>query len=484
MKNAISSLLILLGFISLNAQNEYERVNATVSKNKIRSHIYFLASDELKGRETGSHEGNIAALYLANQLRRYGVKDVPGTDKPYYQSFTLNNLVPPQKMLMKIGDKSTDKLIWIKGADLDKEAETVFVNHGMPQDYSDIEVAGKWVIAKAGTAEDNSLRTAVGATEQKRELAKQKGAIGLIEISDAPERAWRSLSFYYNRKKVVPGEVEAYPHVWVSNSDFSTKNFSQKPQLLLQIEGVEAAKLNTQNVVGMVEGTDSVLKDEFIIYSAHYDHVGTGKPDNKQDSIFNGARDNATGSVTVLSAAENIAKYPTKRSALFILFTGEEKGLLGSNYYVNHPLIPMNKMVFCFNSDNGGYNDTTLSTIIGLNRTTVAPHIVRANKEVGLKAIDDPAPEQNLFDRSDNVHFAVKGVPAPTYSMGFTAFDKEINRFYHQRSDQADNLDYDYLYKFFFSYVLSGRYIANDPQTPFWVEGDKYYEAGKALFEK
>ena len=227
-----------------------------------------------------------------------------------------------------------------------------------------------------------------------------------------------------------------------------------------------------KNVVGMVEGTDPELKNEFVIYSAHYDHIGIGQPNAEGDSIYNGARDNAVGVVTVLSAAESIAKNPTKRSALFILFTAEEKGLLGSKWYAEHPLIPMNQMVYCFNSDNGGYNDTSVATIIGLERTTVADHIKAACKEFDLEAIDDPAPEQGLFDRSDNVSFASKGVPAPTFSLGFRSF----------ASDNSDNLDYDYLTKFFGAYVMACRLIANDPITPFWVEGDKYHAAGKALY--
>ena len=109
---------------------------------------------------------------------------------------------------------------------------------------------------------------------------------------------------------------------------------------------------------------------------------------------------------------------------------------------------------------------------------------IAAAKEFDLTAIDDPAPEQGLFDRSDNVNFAKKGIPAPTYSMGFTAFDDEIMKYYHQTSDNPGNMDYDYLVKFFKSYVLSSRLIANDPKTPFWTEGDKYYDAGVKLYEK
>jgi hypothetical protein len=99
-----------------------------------------------------------------------------------------------------------------------------------------------------------------------------------------------------------------------------------------------------------------------------------------------------------------------------------------------------------------------------------------------LTSIDDPDLAQGLFDRSDNVSFASKGIPAPTFSLGFTAFDDEIHKYYHQVTDNPDSLDYNYLTQFFKSYVLACRLIANDPKTPFWVTGDKYYEAGQKLY--
>lgn len=332
--------LLLLSVISINAQSNKEKVLKTVDQNTIKGHIYFLADDALKGRETGTPEGKIAAAYLANTLRSYGVKPNPKTGN-YYQEATLK-----------------------------------------------------------------------------------------------------------------------------------TRARGNRPSVTIQ----------SQNVIGIVEGTDPELKDEYIIYSAHYDHVGTHPSNVPGDSIFNGARDNAVGSTTVLSMAENLAKYPTKRSALFIFFTGEEKGLLGSRYYVENPVLPLNQMVYCFNSDNAGYNDTSIATIIGLPRTTAEQHIKDAATAFGLTAVDDPAPEQGLFDRSDNVSFARKGIPSPTFSLGFRSFSGDVTKYYHQPGDEANTLDYDYLLKFFQAYVLAGRSIADDKETPTWVKGDKYEAAGKALY--
>ncbi len=150
---------------------------------------------------------------------------------------------------------------------------------------------------------------------------------------------------------------------------------------------------------------------------------------------------------------------------------------------MEHPLLPLNKMVYCFNSDNAGYNDTTVATIIGLGRTTAEGFIKTACQAYNLTAIDDPVPEQNLFDRSDNVSFAKKGVPAPTFSLGLTAFDGEVTKHYHQASDQWNTLNYNYLYRFFGSYVYACRLIGNAPERPFWKPGDKYYSAGMELYK-
>ena len=283
-------------------------------------------------------------------------------------------------------------------------------------------------------------------------------------------------------------EEGSFQHCWMGSENLDIIKALQKGKggkkdiLNITIEGRLVDAFETPNVVGVIEGTDPELKNEYVIYSAHYDHVGIGRPDAEGDTIYNGARDNAIGTAGVLAAVEHLSKYPTKRSALFISFTGEEKGLLGSKWFAKHPPFPLKQIIYCFNIDNAGYNDTSLVTVFGLGRTTAERHMMDACKTFGLRAIDDPAPEQGLFDRSDNVSFAEKGIPAPTFSMGFTAFDEEIFKYYHQASDEADSMDYPYLLKYIRSFLLSGRFIANDPAKPFWTKGDKYYDVGVELY--
>lgn len=487
MKTIFLSLLVAFPFINF-AQDDIEKVTSTVAKSEIEGHIYFLASDELKGRQTGTPENKIAAQYLANMLRGYGVKPVT-ENKSYFQKVTLNSTSSFTNASLKIEDFTTSKIVTIKKGNTSFSGALVFANYGLAEDYNTLDVKGKIVVTYSGTKDNSNLRFAFSKVQEKIALAKEKGAVGIIEVNSIDDRTWSQLDHSFNGEKMSVSEEEEpnnFTYLWINDQkEEISKFFEDKNEIkaTVEVQGIKKSKVVSQNVVGMVEGTDPKLKDEFVIYSAHYDHVGIGKAiDN--DSIYNGARDNAVGTVTVLSAAQNIAKYPTKRSALFILFTGEEKGLLGSKWYVNHPMIPLDQMVYCFNSDNGGYNDTSIATIVGLERTTAAEDIKKAATPFGLKAIDDPAPEQGLFDRSDNVHFAAKGIPAPTFSMGFTAFDEEITKYYHQVTDNPDTLDYDYLLKFFQSYVLACRNIANNPETPFWVEGDKYYEAGKKLYNK
>ncbi|MCK5872841.1 MAG: M28 family peptidase [Methylococcales bacterium] len=487
-KSILFMLMISLG-IHMNAQSDAELVKSTVIKSDIESHIYFLASDELRGRQTGSNECKIASAYLANHLRKYGVKPA-GENGSYYQNVPLETVTAAKNIQVKINDFEGDQFLAMSVRNFDFNGDAIYLDYGTKEDFEAADVKGKLVVVKAGTSETKEVRAKYRAGMQKREMAKQFGAAGLVELVEVEEKMWDRYAHYFNDDKTGLKSQEKegnYIHLWMVDKGMSgaaslKKSKSIKAQI--KIEGINNIDFSSRNVVGYLEGTDPKLKDEFIIYSAHYDHIGVGKPNAENDSIYNGARDNAVGTVTVLSAAENIGKYPTKRSSLFILFTGEEKGLLGSKYYADNPVMPMNKMVYCFNSDNGGYNDTSKVTIFGLNRTTVAHHIIEGAKEFGLEAIDDPAPEENLFDRSDNVNFAKKGVPAPTYSMGFTAFDEAINKTYHQVTDNPETVDYDYLEKFFRAYVLTCRLISDDPIRPFWTEGDKYYEAGVELYKE
>ena len=255
----------------------------------------------------------------------------------------------------------------------------------------------------------------------------------------------------------------------------------------LNVSEVSKKPVMSYNVVGVLEGTDPVLKNEYLVLTAHFDHVGTGKKGGRvteSDTIFNGARDNAFGTTAILSAVKSFTQKRTKRSILFIGYTGEEIGLLGSKYYVEHPLLPLKQCIFNLDCDGAGYNDTTKVTVIGLDRTDAEAEIIAGSKAFGLTAINDPVPEQNLFDRSDNVNMAAKGIPAPDFAPGFTAFDVEINKFYHQVADSPETVNYNYLLKYCQAYIYSARLIADRPIAPKWKAGDKYEKAFNTLYGK
>tara|TARA_R110002033_G_scaffold26394_1_gene60198 strand:- start:10743 stop:12233 length:1491 start_codon:yes stop_codon:yes gene_type:complete len=481
----------LLGVFTLTAQTEVEKVTETVSKSDIEGHIYFLADDVLRGRATGSPELKIAASYLANSFRRYGVKPNPKTGD-YYQAVNLLRATPPQQVAIEINNQVIANYAIIKAAAISSDQDAVFLNYGLEADYVGKDVKGKVIIVKAGSSETNDARAAFGVVKEKQELAKTNGVAAVIELLNTDENMWGFIDHNFNAPKLTVDfgdddhDENQAAYVWVLDKEAkmaTALSTTTKISSKIAIGDNQEEAVVSQNVIGIVEGTDPKLKNEYIIYSAHYDHVGIGTPDATGDTIYNGARDNAVGTTTVLSMAQNLAKYPTKRSALFILFTGEEKGLLGSKFYVENPVLPLDQMVYCFNSDNGGYNDTSLATIVGLTRTTAEKNIASAVATFGLNAIEDPAKEQGLFDRSDNVNFAQKGIPAPTFSLGFTAFDGDVTKYYHKPGDEAHTLDYDYLEKFFRAYVLSGRNIANDPATPVWNSGDKYEPVSKELYK-
>lgn len=475
---------------SITAQTEVEKVSETISKSEIEGHIYFLADDLLKGRDTGSPELDIAASYLANSFRRYGVKPNPLTGT-YYQEVKLKQTFPPKNSTLEINNQDISDYVIVGSGALATQQDAVFLNYGLEEDFKRKKVKGKVILVKAGGPETTDPRAAFRLRSTKEKLAKEHGAVAIIELLNVEDNMWNSINQNFNGPtlSVDLGQDKStnngIAHVWVLDKNGKmAEQFSKAKTVKSKIEIGEKHEeaMMSQNVIGIVEGTDEKLKEEFIIYSAHYDHLGIGPPDATGDTIYNGARDNAVGTTTVLSMAKNLAKYPTKRSALFILFTGEERGLLGSTYYVENPVLPLNQMVYCFNSDNAGYNDTSVISVIGLTRTSAETNIINAAKAFGLKAIEDPAKEQGLFDRSDNVNFAKKGIPAPTFSLGFTAFDGDVTKYYHQAGDEADTLDYDYLLKFFQAYVLAGRHIGNDSQTPVWNKGDKYEEASKTLY--
>ncbi|EON77095.1 hypothetical protein ADIS_2405 [Lunatimonas lonarensis] len=465
-------------------------IEQQIQREEAISHFRFLASDELKGRDPARPEMDIAAKYIAEQFQRYGAKpleEAPG----YFQAVPFRYSAPPRSGEITLAGKSIshgEDMLVLDGPDIAGSYDFIILGYGLESDYAGKDVSGKMVVVRVGQPNRLSPSDLFAAGREKLALAKSKGAAGVIEMYNVPTTPWSLLVNYLNKPQLTldldPAGGEAIPYMWVKDlTGELIQEISARPSKVdAVVIGKQNRKIIGKNVLAYIEGSDPTLKSEYVMLSAHYDHLGVGTPNAEGDSIYNGARDNAVGTVAVINAAKFFAQHPPKRSILLCAWTAEEKGLLGSAYFANNPLVPLNKVVYNLNIDNAGYNDTSIVTVIGLGRTSADPLIEAAVSEFGIRAIADPAPEQGLYDRSDNVNFARKGIPAPTFSLGFTAFDDKIARHYHQVSDEVGNFDLDYAMLYWKSYLLSAQKIANEPTPPRWKEGDKYEEAAKALY--
>lgn len=490
MQRAYYLFICSLFFFSAMAHAQTASVTSDISKSEVEAHIRFLAADEMQGRDTGTPELKIAARYIAAQMQSFGVQTVEGAEG-YFQPVPLNKQVPPQQANLDYDDQSlqlAEDILVIQGNNGELSGETIFLDFGTETDFEGKDISGKIVVTKAGLPGETSPRTFLTAGVGKTERVKAGGGLALIELYKSTQIPWALLVRYLNSERLTLGEGgeqdNSFPHLWVNDAQNTHLEAFQDntPEVEINIAGKGGGAITSQNVIGMIEGTDPALKDEYLLITAHYDHVGVEAGKNLPDSIYNGARDNGVGVASLLSAARYLGQNPPQRSVLFLAVTAEEKGLLGSRWYAEHPLIPMQQVVFNLNTDGAGYNDTTKLTIIGLGRTSADQAIQEAAEVAGLEAIADPVPEQNLFDRSDNVNFASMGVPAVTFSPGLTAFDQEIMKYYHQLADEAESLNFNYIEKLCEAFVLSALSIANADAAPTWEAGDKYESAAQELY--
>lgn len=486
------SLLLFTALLSTAAycQKGKNAIENTFNERESISHFRYLASDELMGRDPIRPEIDAAARYIAEQFWKYGAKEISGANG-FYQHIPFRLSSPPSKGEVSLGStlfNQGEDLLVLDGPSLQGNFDLVVVGYGLESDYEGKNVVGKVVVTNVGAPNRLSPSDLFAAGREKTSLAKKKGAIGIIEMYNVPTVPWSLVANFLNRSQLTidntQGE-ESIPYIWLrdpSNAQINAIGRGEFSTAKFDIAGKINRSIIGKNVLAIIEGTDPVLKNEYLMLSAHYDHVGVGRPNAEGDSIYNGARDNAVGTVAVINAARYFAKHPPKRSILLCAWTAEEKGLLGSAYFADNPLIPLNRIIYNLNIDNGGYNDTSIVTVIGLGRTSADHLISEATADFGLEAINDPSPEQGLYDRSDNVNFARKGIPAPTFSLGFRAFDEEISRHYHQPSDQVESFDLNYAVLYWKSYILAAENIANWSEKPKWKAGDKYEEASNSLY--
>lgn len=499
-KIVLTLLVCLSSLTTLLAQQEVDRSLPEFHFNQLdlAGEMHFLASDYLAGRRTGSIGNEIAAEYIAAQLRAYGYAPINGDS--YFQPVPLMRTASPKTGKLMVGELSFTQmadLLIMRGPAASAEGDVVFANYGWVDeetghnDYEKLDVKGKIVITRAGIPGDVSQGGIFRGMREKSTMAADAGAVAIFEMYSLPF-PWGAFKNYVGGDRMgldngAPSST--IPYGFIKNEDSFLDQLTAKKKGLkggMSSSGMMIEKVMSHNVGGILEGSDPALKDEYMIMTAHFDHVGVGKqgggPFTPQDSIFNGARDNAFGTISLLSAARAFAEVRTRRPIIILAVTGEEMGLLGSKWYSENPLVPLEKTIFNFNTDGAGYDDKTGISLIGANRTGIDDQVQVAAKAFGKKVINDPAPEQGLFDRSDNVSFAAKGVPALNFSPGITGFSDELFKYYHQVTDNPETIDMEYLKEYCQIFTLAARMIANRDSRPEWVEGDKYKEAGDKLY--
>ena len=457
---------------------------------QLDGYLKFLSSDELKGRDTGEPGNDIAARFIAIQFESTGLQPLPGTDS-YLQAVKLAR-VSPQEHSVEWNNQSFDQgvdFLALSEGEFVGNLESVFVNHGISEeDYENIDVQGKLVIALTGDGENKSPQAAFGMRQKKSQLAQSKGALAVVEIFTL-QMPWTMMVNFLNSSRLDLDNSDSdnkdpffYGLINLEKEAIGKLTKGEQGKMLINYPGLLKTEITSNNVLGYIPGSDPLHRDDYIVLSAHFDHVGVGSFGNNPDTIFNGARDNGIGTVGVMAAAHALSKNPPKRSVIFAAWTGEEKGLLGSRYFVENCPVDLSKIRFNLNSDGGGYDDTTAIAIMGLTRVGAEREMTSACEAFGLTTIADPAPEQGLFDRSDNVNFAKVGIPAPTFSPGFSTFSKEITKYYHRPGDHYDSLNMRYVNTFWKAFTLAAYNIGNMENNPAWIAGDKYEEAFKKLY--
>jgi hypothetical protein len=468
-----------------------------IGQERSSADLRYLASDALLGRGTGTPGADSAAAYIARRWRDAGAVSAPSMDGFLQQIAFAAVGSPDDAALIVDGYAPVEGLqvVMLSGRAGIVGGPSVFVGFGTEaSDYA--EANGKLAVALIGSAEAQGVGDAVGLAETKRYLALRSGAVGLVEVY-AQAVPWPRVRAFLAgpRVRVMPDAEElTFPHAWISGAPDS-----DAAEAATALRGDAQARLTmpgmvlidappSSNVVAVVPGSDPDLADEYVLLTAHYDHLGAGLDAGAgatpADSIFNGARDNGMGTTALLIAADALAADPPRRSVLLVAFTAEERGLLGSRFFADHSPVPLDRIVYNLNIDGGGYTDTTAITLIGKGRTSADSLIAQGAARYGLAVLDDPSPEQGLFDRSDNVAFAAKGIPAPTFSPGFTSFSLPgVSDFYHRPADEADEtFDFAYLHRFTRAYAHAARLIADAAAAPTWTPGDRYEAAARALY--
>jgi hypothetical protein len=495
------------------------------------SYVEALANDQMRGRLTGSPEHRKAAEYVAQQFQKAGLKPAgsnPSGADGFIQpvKFVGRKLVEPESSLELIRSGKVERLTLGDDAIIGKgpstapsiEAPLVFAGYGLTvpemkfDDFAGLDLRGKIIVVFGGGPSNipGALKSHYQYALERGRFLKQAGVAGVVTIqnphtSDVP---WSrsSLARFQEAMSLADPALENPADLKITvtvNPDHADRWLEGSghtfAELLALVDAgkplphfpltaslraetkIEQRDLESQNVVASLPGSDPVLKNEYVALSAHLDHLGVGEPING-DSIYNGAMDNAAGVATLLEIANSIQeqKLRMKRSLLFVVVTGEEKGLLGSRYFAAHPTVPVKSMVADLNNDMFlPLYPLHLMTVYGLEESDLGDAVRRAANALDVKVQPDPEPQRNVFTRSDQYNFIRAGVPSVMLEFGFLPGSKEealekawLKNRYHAPSDDLEQpVDLEAAARYNRIMLALTEAVADAPARPQWKPG-------------
>jgi Zn-dependent M28 family amino/carboxypeptidase len=476
-----------------------ERAANTITLEDVRRRVHLLADDSMKGRDTPSPELDKAAAYIAAEFGRMGLRPA-GDSGSFVQRYAITRRAVDTAASVLVADGARAGTLKL-GRDVvvlpfvplptGEVAGPVLVMAGATTDtanrFGGQDVKGAWIVTAAKAGQGPAGLTADWASLQAAMLG---GARGVIVVSDRPDSAWARMAATMLRPaySIEGGGPRAFEAALLEVRDAAAQ----------QLLGIDAAalraatgrsverlgdvtltlrprfavlsRITAPNVVGVVEGSDPTLRGEYVLFSAHMDHVGVSANGRCRargaDSICNGADDDASGTVAVIEMAEAFARlHPRpRRSMIFLTVSGEERGLWGSRYFADNPPFPMSQIVANLNMDMVGRNWPDTIAVIGRQHSNLGETLDRvaaAHPELNMRPIDDIWPQENFYRRSDHYNFAVKGVPILFFFNG-THVD------YHQVSDHPDKIDADKESRLARLVFYLGYEIAQSNDRPKW----------------
>ncbi|MEO7680924.1 MAG: M28 family metallopeptidase [Sphingomonas sp.] len=491
----------------------------------MRTHVAFLSSDAMQGREASSPEYMVAARYVATQFEAAGLAPA-GTGNSYLQTVPLVAYRPQGTgdIVLRRRGAGPRRLIFGKdyvpgappgGPTTNVDAPVVFVGRGIVapsyqrDDYAGVDVRGKIVAYFDGVPNtfQSEERAHFANPATKATVAADRGAIGVIVLRayplddaiplyDLPITTWANPDGTGHAAgapliatlgpggaaKLFAGARQHWDDIGkAAGIDTAVFRAEQLPGSLAAALHTTFAPSSSANVAGLLRGSDPALGQEVVVLSAHLDHLGTGAADARGDTIYNGAEDNAVGIAALIEEARRFQRSgkPPRRSILFLAVTAEEKGLVGSDYFTHHATLPIGNIVADVNLDmpiiTYRFEDVT---VFGADRSTLGPIVSNAVKAFGVTVSPDPDPAQGLFVRSDHYRFVQQGIPSVFLWPGQAGAGKAawVDFFahrYHQPSDEiGPALDWAQGVRFVAINYAIAREIADKDARPKWNKGD------------